>query len=128
MEALADIFTPNIELFPLVEELKRQGSKLVLISNTNECHYHYAKKHYPILNLFDVNILSYEVGACKPNPKIFGRALKEVKGKSFYTDDIPAFVKAGREAGLDAELFTDVPNLIHHLVQRRLLHENNVRF
>jgi glucose-1-phosphatase len=121
MTAMSDIFTPNTELWPIVEKLKAQGNRLVLISNTNECHFNFAYSHYPILKLFDRFILSYEVGACKPEPLIFKTALKEARGKTFYTDDIPAFVEAGRAAGLDAELFIDVPTLQQHLQKRQIL-------
>ena len=121
MSAMADIFTPNAELWPFVEKLKSQGSKLVLISNTNECHFNYIYSHYPILKLFDRFILSYEVGACKPHPLIFEKAMLEARGQTFYTDDIPAFVDAGRFAGLDAEIFTDVPSFHRHLKDRNIL-------
>ncbi len=119
--AISDIFITNLELWPLVEELKTGGAKLVLISNTNECHYDYIAANYPILQLFDRKILSYEVGASKPHPKIFEHALNEAEGSSFYTDDIPAFIEAGRKAGLDAELFTDVPSLRRHLSERNFI-------
>lgn len=119
--AMADIFTPNLELWPIVEEIKMQGGKLVLISNTNECHFHFALSRYPILKLFDKFILSYEVGACKPDALIFKKALMEAEGKTFYTDDIPAFVDAGRSAGLDAEVYTDPPSLRKQLQIRKFL-------
>ena len=121
IHALSDIFTPNRELWPVVEQLKAQGSRLVLISNTNECHFNYAYSHYSILKLFDHFVLSYEVGANKPNPLIFEKALLEAQGRTFYTDDIPAFIDAGRAAGLDAEIYTDVPTLQKHLIARGLL-------
>ena len=69
MIAFADIFTPNTELWPILEKLKAEGSRLVLISNTNECHFDYALSHFAVLKLFDHFILSYEVGACKPSPR-----------------------------------------------------------
>lgn len=119
--AISDIFTPNLELWPIVEKLKNQGSKLVLISNTNESHFQFIQSRYPILNQFDRFILSYKVKACKPQPEIYQRALEEAQGNTFYTDDIPEFIEAGRLAGLDAEVFTDVPTLQHHLIARQLL-------
>jgi glucose-1-phosphatase len=121
MAAMADMFTPNTELWPVVEELKKQGARLVLISNTNECHFNFAYSHFPVLHLFDSFILSYEVGACKPEPLIFKKALLEAEGRTFYTDDVPDFIAAGRAAGLDAELFTDVPTLERHLLHRGFL-------
>jgi putative hydrolase of the HAD superfamily len=118
MRAASDIFTPNTALWPLVEQLKAQGTRLVLLSNTNECHFNFAYSHYPILKLFDEYILSYQVKACKPQPEIFRRALQEAQGKAFFTDDVPAFIKAARSSGLDAEPFTDVPTLKQHLKAR----------
>ena len=121
MRAASDIFTPNTELWPLVEELKSRGTRLVLLSNTNESHFNFAYSHYPILKLFDAYILSFQVKACKPQPEIFRRALQEAQGKAFYTDDVPAFIEAARSSGLDAELFTDVPSLKQHLKARQFL-------
>ncbi len=121
MRAASDIFTPNTELWPLVETLKTQGTRLVLLSNTNECHFNYAYSHYPILKLFDDYILSYQVKACKPQPEIFRKALNMAHGKSFYTDDIEKFVQAAKTSGLDGETFTDVPTLKEHLKARNFL-------
>lgn len=121
MHAMADIFTPNQALWPLVEELHAQKNRLVLLSNTNECHFKFAYASFPILKVFDRFILSYEVGACKPSAQIFQTALQEADGKTFYTDDIPAFVEAGRTAGLDAEVFCDVSTLRQQLIVRRFL-------
>jgi glucose-1-phosphatase len=121
MTAMSDIFTPNLALWPIVEKLKSQGTRLVLISNTNECHFNFAYSRYPVLKLFNQFVLSFEVGACKPDALIFEKALQQAQGKTFYTDDIPAFVDAGRAAGLDAEVFTDVPTLQKHLHDRQIL-------
>src|ERR1051325_5778533 len=37
--ALTEIFTPNTALFPIVKQLRDQGTRLVVISNTNESHF-----------------------------------------------------------------------------------------
>ncbi len=121
MRAASDIFTPNQELWKLVELLKEKGSRLVLLSNTNECHFNFAYSRYPILKLFDEYVLSYQVGACKPDPAIFQRALQEARGQAFYTDDVPAYVKAARDTGLDAELYTEPPLLKQELEERGFL-------
>ncbi len=118
MQAASDIFTPNKELWRLVEELKERSTRLVLLSNTNESHFNFAYSHYPILKLFDEFILSFQVGACKPEPAIFQRALREARGTAFYTDDISAYVKAARAEGLDAEIYTTTPLLIKQLEER----------
>lgn len=121
MRAASDIFTPNQEIWSLVERLKERGTRLILLSNTNECHFNFAYSHYPVLKLFDAFVLSFQVGTCKPDPAIFQRALREARGTSFYTDDIPAYVKAAKETGLDAELYTTPHLLKQHLQERGFL-------
>lgn len=133
MEAFSDIFTPNINLWPIVERLKKEGIRLILLSNTSECHYNYIYSHYPILQLFDHKILSYEVGACKPDPLIFQKALALSNcspNECFYTDDIPEFIAGARKEGLPGEIFTDIPNLKNQLIARGcdFLRESTLRF
>jgi putative hydrolase of the HAD superfamily len=121
IHAVSDIFTPNKALWPTVERLKKEGIRLVVISNTCECHYNRVYSHYPILRLFDHKVLSFEVGTLKPDPRIFQKALQHAEcapEECFYTDDVSAFVASARKAGLDSELFTDVPTLRDHLVRR----------
>lgn len=121
MHALSDIFTPNRELWPVVDQLKEQGVRLVLLSNTSECHFNRILADYPICQKFDHCVLSYEVGACKPDPKIYRQALA-VSGckpeECFYTDDIPEFIDGARKEGLQGEIFTNVPALRKHLFDR----------
>lgn len=124
LEAASDIFIPNTQLFPLVKELKELGLRLILLSNISECHFNYAHRHYPIFRLFDDKILSFEVGAMKPDGRIFQAALARAlcpPQECFYTDDIPAFIEGAKLAGLDAELYTGVAPLRQALSARGLL-------
>jgi glucose-1-phosphatase len=112
--AASDIFQPNDEIVPLIKSLKAGGLRLVLLSNTSPAHYEFLTSLLPILSLFDAKILSYEVGAVKPDPKIYMAALKAAHcspQECFYTDDIPEYVAAARTHGIWAEVFTDVPTL-----------------
>ena len=122
-EAFSNIFTPNTSLFPLVEKLKEKGLRLVLLSNTSECHYNRVYAEYPILHLFDEKVLSYEVGALKPSEQIFLHALSKANCDPqycFYTDDIPEFIQGAKKVGLDCELFTVAPALKNALAVRGL--------
>lgn len=113
-EAYCDIFTPNEELWPLVETLKQKGVRLILLSNTSECHFEYSQRNYPVLELFDHHILSYKVGAWKPDARIFESALQTANCKPeecFYTDDIEEFVLSARKLGLPSEVFTNAKAL-----------------
>ena len=123
MEAASDIFTPNEEVYPIVHSLKSQGIKLILLSTTSECHFNWIYSRYPILRQFDDLILSYEAGACKPDPLIFKKALSLAgcpKSDCFYTDDIHQYVAAARQEGLDSEVFTDAASLKKHLISRQV--------
>ena len=119
--ALSDIFTPNTTLWPTIERLKKEGLRLILISNTCESHYNHLYSRYPILRLFDHKILSFEIGSMKPDARIFRKALSLAHcppPQCFSTYNIPAFVQGARNAGLDAELYTDVPSRQKRLIQR----------
>lgn len=122
--ALSNIFQPNFAVITLLEKLKARGIKLFILSNTCEAHFNFAKEHFSFLKLFDGFILSYEVGARKPERKIYQKAL-EVGNCStqecFYIDDIPEFVKAALSFDIDSEIYLDPETLRQHLIQRGLL-------
>lgn len=116
--SFCDIFTPNLELWKVVEKLKKEKIRLILLSNTSECHYNYSAKHFPVLNLFDYKILSYEIGAWKPDEQIFRKALEHAScnlDECFYTDDIPEFIDSARKVGLKGEVFEGVDKLKNDL-------------
>ena len=119
--AFSDIFTPNTELWPIIEQLKKRGVRLILLSNTSECHFHFASASYPILKSFDHAVLSYKLGVWKPDHRIFQNAMAHSEcapHECFYTDDIPEFIDSARKVGLQGEIFTDVPRLKQHLIER----------
>jgi putative hydrolase of the HAD superfamily len=120
-EALSDIFEPNSEIVPILHDLKTKGIRLVLLSNTNRAHYEFLAPRTPVLNLFDAKILSYEVRSSKPSPTIYQFAIRAANAppeECFYTDDIPEFITAGKQQGLDAELFVSAADLKRQLLTR----------
>ncbi len=124
IQAFSDIFIPNTEIWPIVEDLKKQGAQLILISNTNESHYQWIDTHYPILKFFESKILSFEVGCLKPNPQIFQKALSLANSslnECFYIDDIQEYIDSARKIGLDSEVYTDTKTLISHLKKRSII-------
>jgi glucose-1-phosphatase len=123
VHAGSDIFELNRPIVPVLKNLKAGGSRLVLLSNTSISHFQFVYRNFGVLDLFDEFVLSYEVGALKPQPEIFRAALEKIAcspAECFYTDDIPEYVAAGRSHGLQAEVFTDVPSLIAQLNRRCL--------
>lgn len=125
LEAASNIFNPNSSILPVLAELKRKGHRLFVLSNTCDAHFSYAVKHYPeMLAPFDDFILSYEVGAMKPEEKIFKAALQKSGANPshcFYTDDIPAFIEAAARVDIPGVVFTGNDDLIETLRARGLL-------
>ena len=128
MRAVSNIFRPNESIVPVLDQLKAAGLRLVLLSNTNVAHISFIKKRFDVLTRFDDCVLSYQVGAMKPDPPIYEVALQAIQcdpRECFYTDDIVENVERARGFGLQAEVFIDTQTLITHLTQRNVLLRGN---
>ena len=120
-QAASDIFTLNAPMRPVLDQLRHRGYRLVLLSNTCPAHVESIRRQWDVLAPFHSLVLSYQVGAAKPEEAIYQRALEEIHcdpDECFYTDDVPAYVSAGRRIGLQAEVFTDSANFTRHLRER----------
>lgn len=120
-DAVADIFEENASMFPVLDQFKQRGHRLVLLSNTNASHIRFVRRKYDVLERFDDLILSFETGAVKPESRIFEEALRRIgcaPQECFYTDDIPHYVERGRTFGLQAEVYTDTPSFLSQVEQR----------
>ncbi|MBX9654708.1 HAD family phosphatase [bacterium] len=121
LRAGADIFWLDTPMPDVLKQIKSQGIRLVLLSNTSSTHIEIVREQWSFLDEFDELVLSYEVGAMKPDAAIYRAALAKIKcdpSECFYTDDVAPYVEAGRSFGLQAEIFRDVPSLSHHLAER----------
>ena len=120
-ELWSSIFLPDT----LIDEELVQGLarsyRTVLLSNTNALHFEMIRENYPILRHFHSFILSYRVGAMKPEPAIY-RSAVEAAGclpeECFFTDDIPEYVEGARQFGIDAVQFRDAAQLRAELRSR----------
>lgn len=120
----SDIFWQNEPIVPVLDRLKALNIRLVLLSNTCQAHFDWVWNHFDVLQRFDACVTSCAAGALKPEPEIYQAALREIDcepAECFYTDDIPKYVAAGREHGLQAETFIDVPGLLEHLRRHDVL-------
>ncbi len=121
IRAASDIFTLNAPMVPILDSLRRQGKRLVLLSNTSLSHIEFVQREFEVLSYFDDLVLSCEVGAMKPDPAIFRAALEKIRcppERCFYTDDIAPYVEQGRMHGLQAEVFTTAESLEKQLAER----------
>jgi FMN phosphatase YigB (HAD superfamily) len=123
LRANADIFTLNGELVPLVALLEDAQVPLGILSNTCSSHWqHLSDGRYAILlSPFRVRVLSYEVGATKPDEEIFRHAIERARvpaEKILYIDDLPGHVEAARKLGIDAVQYTTTDALLRELIAR----------
>jgi len=102
-----DIFT---EIPGTCEMLRRLHTRypLYLLSDTNEIHFGYVKETVEAVRLFDQCIVSYEVGAMKPEPRIYQEALRRSglpAGACVFIDDRAGNVEGARRVGMHAFQF-----------------------
>lgn len=98
----ADIFT-EIPLMTLLQaELRRQGTKTYIFSNTNDLAVEHIENNFPFFKHFDGYIYSYQIGAMKPDAKIY-EAMEKLSGRAgdkiVYLDDRAENVAAGAGRG-----------------------------
>jgi putative hydrolase of the HAD superfamily len=120
--AASDIFELNTPIVPIIASLALGRRPMGILSNTCEAHWRHCCGRFAMLgDLFDRYVLSYEVGAMKPDPRIFEHAV-ELAGcapaEIFYTDDLPGHIEGARQVGLDAVQFTTAAALAEQLRQR----------
>ncbi len=124
MLAASKIFKPIPKTIELLDSLKIKGIRLVLLSNTCEAHFDYAKKTYPFLRKFDAYLLSYKVALRKPDPKIFSMALSMTKSRAdecLYVDDVENHTIAAEKVGLPSHHYTGTEALTKELKTRQFL-------
>jgi glucose-1-phosphatase len=107
----ADIFFPMPPMIELHAELRKRKIPTYIFSNTNDIAVGHIRRRFPFFSGFDGYILSYEVGAMKPDAKIY-EALEKMSGRSgadiFYIDDRAENVEAGARRGWQIVLHESV--------------------
>jgi FMN phosphatase YigB (HAD superfamily) len=103
----ADIFTEIPPMIALHAELRRRGFKTYVFSNTNDLAIEHVERNFPFFKNFDGYVYSCEVGAMKPDAKIYA-AMEKLCGRSgadiIYLDDRSENVQAGLARGWRAIL------------------------
>jgi len=101
-EFFADIFTEIPPMIELHAELRRRGIPTYIFSNTNDLAVEHIRRSFLFFRNFDGYIYSYEVGAMKPEAKIY-EVLEKLAGRRgadiIYLDDRPENVAAGAARG-----------------------------
>lgn len=112
----SDIFE---EIHPMVEffkQLKRNGYKVALFSNTNEMATDFIRKQFSFLDEFDEIFLSYEHGIMKPTPSLYRivESTLKKKGKDlFFIDDRPENIETAINLGWSGIIHTEAGKTIN---------------
>ncbi len=107
----------------LVEELQHLGYKTPVLSNTIPPHVRVNRKRN-IFYLFGPEIFSCEVGCKKPEPEIYHLALERTgvaAAEALFIDDMPRYVAAAQEVGIDGILFQDVQQVRRELQEKQII-------
>ena len=100
-----DIFTPIDEVISLHATLAASGLPTYTLSNTNEMAVRHISRAYDFWPRFTGHILSHEVGALKPNPKIYEHFEQTTRcqgNEIVYLDDRPENVAVAKSRGWHA--------------------------
>ena len=120
----SSIFLPEPLISEALLESLARRYPLLLLSNTNPIHIAMVRANYPLLRHFRHAVLSHEVGAAKPSPKIYQEAVRKAgcePGECFFTDDIELYVEAARAFGIQAVQFQSEAQIERELRDRGAL-------
>lgn len=123
-ETLGDAIAPTVEI---LDELRRDGVRLLALSNWSSEMFPVARPRYPFLDWFEGIVVSGDVKLAKPDPRIFQLLLDEHgldPATTVFIDDSEANVKAAARIGMTAIQFEDAAELREELVGLGLLGGN----
>lgn len=99
-----DIFWLDEGSCAIARRLKKDY-KLFLLSNISRLHYEYIVKKFDILKIFDEIIVSFAVGAIKPERLIFEDAVRRAGGDKsavLYIDDREDLIREAAAFGIES--------------------------
>ena len=97
-----NIFSLDSSVSSLLKSLKRTY-RLILLSNTDRMRYGFITASFPEIFFFDDYVLSYEVGAVKPEPAIYRAALDLAQtppGECLFIDDLSENLETAGRLGI----------------------------
>lgn len=118
-----DIFWEDEEACRLARVLKK-NYKLFLVSNVNRLHFEHIQNKFEIIKIFDEIILSYLVGAIKPDRRIFEDVIRRAGGDMsglLYIDDRKDLIDEAIAMGIDSIKFEGARHLKEALTEKGVI-------
>ncbi len=106
--------TLNDPMLNWVERLHATGFKLGLLSNLHKTFANHLREHAEWLHHFHVPVFSAEIRRVKPEPEIYQHLLRQLStpaAQTLFIDDRQVNVDAARNQGIQALLYTSLPQL-----------------
>jgi HAD superfamily hydrolase (TIGR01509 family) len=103
---------------PGMADLLRRLSKsyvLLLLSNVDKHYWAGVRDSHPELGCFNAFLLSWELGAAKPEAEVFLRSIEVARScaaRCFFIDDKRENVKAAQALGLSGHTFVGIEDLL----------------
>jgi len=119
----SEIFMPIKPMLELAAGLATRLPRL-LLSNTNAIHMRYILDRFPVLQAFDDQILSYEVGLLKPDRAIYELTLRQSgleAERTLFIDDLRANVEGALAVGMRAIVFVDAAQVRQELTKHGVM-------
>jgi 2-haloacid dehalogenase len=120
-EMLGDAIGPTVEV---LDELRRDGVRLLALTNWSGETFPFARRRYPFLEWFEGIVVSGDVRLAKPDPRIFRHLIERhelTPETTVFIDDSPGNVAAAGAAGMIAIRFADAAALRRELFGLGLL-------
>ena len=121
--AWRDIFHPLPGAIAALARV-RPGIRRILVSNTNALHWEGVLRVFDPSEHFDALVLSFRVGAVKPESEFWDAALEAARcapGECLYADDRPELVGAATARGIPGFVVHDTDSFTAGLDERGLL-------
>lgn len=105
-----------------LEDLKKQGFKIYILSNLSEESYQYVK-NYKFFKIIDGGVYSYQLKICKPNPKIYEELLNQYKilpKETIFIDDNEKNIEMSEKLGMYGVVFEDLETVkqkVNNIIQ-----------
>ncbi|MCU5773481.1 glucose-1-phosphatase [Erwiniaceae bacterium BAC15a-03b] len=111
------------EVIAVMHQLREQGHRVVILSNTNQLHCSYWPSQYPQVQLAaDKLYLSQEMGVRKPEAAIYRQVLAQEEvtaDQALFFDDNLANIEAARALGITSVHVTDASVIPAYFAQPR---------
>jgi putative hydrolase of the HAD superfamily len=109
--------TPNLPLFKYIKDKLKSKYKIALLSNVNRGVID-TKISPELRQVFDLEIISAEVGVQKPDPKIFEITIQKLGinyDEAVFVDDRMKYLAPAAELGIKTVQYTDFVDTKHEI-------------